>query len=70
MLLAIELIPEPLRFTSRKECKSAHGTWGPQKAYFQAYTIHCHNSMGFVVGEAKGVLLLQPSGDHGIEIPF
>ena len=44
-----------------KKCKSDHATWGPQKAYLNAYIIHCHGPVSFVVGEAKEVLLLQMS---------
>ena len=35
--------------------KSDHGTWGPQKVYFDVYTIGYHGLTCFVVGEAKDV---------------
>ena len=54
----------------KKKCKSDHGTWGPQKAYFHAYIIHYYGPTGFAVGEAKEVLSLQKSRDHGSEMPF
>jgi hypothetical protein len=38
---------------ANKECKSDHGSGGPQKAYFLAYIIHRYNPMGFVMREAK-----------------
>ena len=41
------------------------GTWGPQKAYFHAYIIHCHDPVGFAMGKVKEVLSLQMSRDHG-----
>ena len=53
-----------------KKWKSDHGTWGPQKACFHAYIIHCHDPTGFAVGEAKEVLLLQLSRDYDKEMPF
>jgi hypothetical protein len=35
MWLAIELVPKPLQFTSRrKKLNNDHGTWDPQKTYF------------------------------------
>jgi hypothetical protein len=43
------------------KCKIDYGTWGPQKAYFQAYTSTIM---------VQGVLLLQMSGGHGREMPF
>ena len=70
MWLALELVLGPPWVTSREKCKSDHVTWGPPKAYFQAYIIHCNGLTGFVVGEAKEVLLLQMSRDHGKEMPF
>ena len=54
----------------KKECKSDHGTWGPQKDCFQAYIIHYHGPTDFAMGEAKEVLSLQMSEDHGRELPF
>ena len=71
MWLAVELIPRPLWFTSRKKNrKSDHETWGPQKAYSQAYIIHSHGPTGFAMGEAKRLLSLQMLGDHALEMPF
>ena len=57
-------------YTKEKKCKSDHGTRGPQKVYFQAYIIHCHGPISFVVGEAKEVLSLQMLGDYDKEIPI
>ena len=54
----------------KQECKVDHGTWGFLKAFFHAYTIHCHDPTNYVVGEAKEVLLLQKSRDHGKEMRF
>ena len=54
----------------KKKCKSDHETWGPQKTYLQAYIIHYHGPMGFVLWEAKDVLLLQKSRDHGRKMLF
>jgi hypothetical protein len=71
MWLVVELIPSmTLVYIKEKKCKNGHGTWGPQGAYFQAYTIHCHGPTSFVVGKAKEVLSLQMSRDHGREMPF
>jgi hypothetical protein len=36
-----------------EKCKSERGTWGPQKAYFQAYIIHYHGPAGFCNGRDK-----------------
>ena len=66
----IVFFPGSLRYTSRKKCKSDHGTWGLRKAYFQAYIIHYHDPMSFAMGEAKEVLLLQMTRDHGKEMSF
>ena len=35
-----------------------------------AFIIHNHGVMGFVIGEAKEVLLLQMSRDHGRDLMF
>ena len=35
------------------KCKSEHGTWGPQKAYFKACIIHCYGPTSFAMGEEK-----------------
>ena len=35
---------------------------GPKKLIFYAYVIHCHDPMGFVVGEAIEVVSLQMFG--------
>ena len=59
MWLAVEPVPRSLWFRSRKKCKSDYGTWGLQKAYFQAHIIHCHGPTSFGMGEAKEVLSLQ-----------
>ena len=54
MWLAIELVLKPLWFTSRKKNgTSDHGIWGPQKAYFHAYIIHCHGPTCLVVGDSE-----------------
>ena len=68
MWLVVELVLGPLRFISKKKkCKSNHATWGPWKAYFHAYIIHCHDPMGFAMGRAKEVISMHMSGDHGRE---
>jgi hypothetical protein len=53
-----------------KKCQSDHEASGPPNASFQAYIIHYHGSTDYVVREAKEVLLLQKSRDHGIDIPI
>ena len=55
-----------LVYIKKNKCKSDHGAWGLQKAYFQAYLIHCHGPKVFVVGKAKEVMS-EMSGDHGRE---
>lgn len=70
MWFAVELVLGPLRFTSRKQCKNDHGTWGPPKGCFEAYIMHCHGPKGIAIGVAKEVLLLQMSWDHSIDIYF
>ena len=47
-----------------------HGAWGPQKLYFQANIINCHDPMGFAVREAKRGSLIAKVGDHGKETPL
>ena len=47
--------------------KSDHGTWGFQKASFEAYNIHYHGPKGFAMGKAKEVLSMQM--DHDKEMP-
>ena len=44
--------------------------WGLLKACFQAYIIHYHGPMGFVVREAKEVLSMQKPRDHDKEMPL
>ena len=43
----------------KKNVKSDHGTWGLQKACFQAYISHFHGRTCNALGEAKEVLSLQ-----------
>ena len=50
-----------LVYIKKIKCKIDYGTWGPQKAYFQAYTSTIM---------VQGVLLLQMSGGHGREMLF
>jgi hypothetical protein len=71
MRLGVELVLGSLWFTSRKN-KMIQVIWNlrSHKACFQVYVIHCHGLMGFAMGEAKEVYLLQMSRDHGIEMLF
>lgn len=55
MWLAVELVPGPLEFTSTKKCKSDHGTWGPQKAFFRL-TVSTNMVQRVLQWEAKMVL--------------
>ena len=57
-------------YINKKKCKSDHGTWGRQKAYFQSYIIHSYGPTGFAVGEAKMILSPIMSSDHGKEMSF
>ena len=41
-----------------------------KRPIFMSYIIHCHDPMGFVVGEVKDVLLLQMSRDRDRESRF
>ena len=59
-----------LQQQKKKNCESEHGTWGPQKAYFQAYIIHCHGPTSFAVGDANEILSLQMSMNHDREMLF
>ena len=56
--------------TTSIHIKKHKKTWGPLKAYFQSYIIHCHGPTCFVVRKANEVLLLQMSKDQGREMSF
>lgn len=47
MRFVVDFSMRQLQFTSRKECRTGHGTWGPQKVCFRAYVTHRHGPMGF-----------------------
>ena len=42
----------------------------PKRPIFKPTFIHYHDPTGFAMGEAKEVLSLQFSHDHGIEMTF
>ena len=54
----------------KKKCKSDHGTWGPHKAYFQVYIIHCHGPTCYVMGEAKEVFQCKCQGTMAKKCQF
>lgn len=69
MWLTVELNFSPLQFTLRKKnCKSDHGVFGPQKTYFQAYIIHYHDPTDIAVSRKKEDLSLPKSTDHDREM--
>ena len=47
-----------------------HGIRHSHKVHFQCYVIQCHGPTCFALGEAKKVIMLQTSKDHGKEMFF